>query len=102
MAEPKPSESQPRRRDSEIPEQPLPLDINYPYVGRNEDPIFPDEYVLETSTGLVPQTTLELVRSPVAARAPRHDENKVKALLGPILRLFARVQVLFSKFLKEG
>ncbi|KAJ5681669.1 uncharacterized protein N7477_001609 [Penicillium maclennaniae] len=99
MAEPKPSEFQPRdnRRDSEIPEQPLPLDINYPYVGRNENPIFPDEYVLETSTGLVPQTTLEQVRSPATAQAPRHDEDKVKALLGPILRLFARVQVFLKK-----
>ncbi|KAJ6127013.1 hypothetical protein N7523_002625 [Penicillium sp. IBT 18751x] len=77
MAEPRPSQSQPRdhRRDSEIPEQPLPLDINYPYVGRNENPMFPDEYVLETSTGLVPQTTLEQVRSPAAAQAPRYDED---------------------------
>lgn len=81
MADPMPSSSELHPRDtvheSEIPEQPLPLDFNYPDVGRREDPIFPDEYVLETSTGLVPQTTLEQVRSQATtARAPRHHDER--------------------------
>ncbi|KAJ5669755.1 hypothetical protein N7462_010825 [Penicillium macrosclerotiorum] len=50
-------------RDAGITENPPPLDYNYPDIGRKENPIFPDEYVVETSTGLVPQTTLERVRS---------------------------------------
>ncbi|KAJ6160684.1 hypothetical protein N7470_004080 [Penicillium chermesinum] len=39
------------------------LDYNYPDVGREDEPEFPDEYNVETSTGLVPQTALEQLRS---------------------------------------
>ncbi|KAJ5125704.1 Major facilitator superfamily domain general substrate transporter [Penicillium atrosanguineum] len=83
MAEPTPSGSQPRDNlpETEIPEQPLPLDYNYPDVGRKEDPEFPDEYVLETSTGIVPQTTLERRRSRAStftAHKPPTDIEKAK------------------------
>lgn len=40
-----------------------PLDYNYPDVGRVTDPVFPEEYTIETATGLVPEQTLEQVRS---------------------------------------
>jgi multidrug resistance protein len=79
MAERMSSESQPRDdlRDTDIPEHPLPLDYNYPDLGRKEDPVFPDEYILETSTGLVPQTTLERVRSKASSSTAhtRHNYN---------------------------
>jgi hypothetical protein len=49
--------------DLGVSETPPRLDINYPEVGRQEDPLFPEEYTLETATGLVPQKTLEQLRS---------------------------------------
>lgn len=42
---------------------PQPIDINYPELGRPEQPIFPEEYNVETHTGLVPEEALEEVRS---------------------------------------
>lgn len=65
-------------RNAGISENPPPLDYNYPELGRKEDPVFPDEYVVETSTGLVPQATLEQVRSRAfssSTEATRHDQN---------------------------
>ena len=50
-------------RNAGITEQPPKLDYNYPDVGRKDNPIFPDEYTVETSTGIVPQRTLEQIRS---------------------------------------
>ncbi|EXJ77487.1 hypothetical protein A1O3_09713 [Capronia epimyces CBS 606.96] len=38
-------------------------DVNYPELGRQENPVFPEEYTLETVTGLVPVRTLEQIRS---------------------------------------
>lgn len=35
------------------------LDINYPEVGREFNPTFPEEYTIETETGLVPEGTLD-------------------------------------------
>ena len=53
-------------------ETPPRLDINYPEVGRQEDPLFPEEYTLETTTGLVPEKTLEQLRSRTSvATSPR-------------------------------
>ncbi|KAJ5601977.1 hypothetical protein N7510_011511 [Penicillium lagena] len=49
-------------RNVGITETPPPLDPNYPDVGRQDNPMFPEEYVIETSTGLVPQATLEQMR----------------------------------------
>ncbi|KIX93067.1 uncharacterized protein Z520_11124 [Fonsecaea multimorphosa CBS 102226] len=49
-----------------ISETPPPLDPNYPELGRPEEPIFPEEYTLETATGLVPEQTLEEIRSRVS------------------------------------
>ncbi|GLI76397.1 spermine transporter [Penicillium ochrochloron] len=63
-------------RNAGISEHPVPLDYNYPEVGRTENPLFPEEYVIETSTGLVPQATLEQVRSraSTSTKATRRDE----------------------------
>ncbi|KAJ5168625.1 uncharacterized protein N7482_004219 [Penicillium canariense] len=63
-------------RNMGISESPPPLDYNYPDIGRKEDPVFPEEYVIETSTGLVPQATLEHARSRAStstATTPRND-----------------------------
>lgn len=46
-----------------VAETPPPLDYNYPDVGHITDPVFPEEYTIETATGLVPEKTLEQVRS---------------------------------------
>jgi multidrug resistance protein len=43
------------------PQPPIP-DVNYP-PHREEQPEFPEEYTIETANGLVPQRTLERVRS---------------------------------------
>lgn len=46
-----------------------PLDFNFPDVGRETDPVFPEEYTLETATGLVPEEALEQIRSRVTLRS---------------------------------
>jgi multidrug resistance protein len=51
------------------------LDINYPEVGRQEDPLFPEEYTLETATGLVPQKTLEQLRSRTSVATSRRSRR---------------------------
>lgn len=99
MAEPTPEEP---RNSSELPEHlvraetreslynlgisetPPPLDYNYPDVGRQDEPVFPEEYVLETNTGLVPQKTLEEIRSQVS-RIPtvEREGDTEKAAAGP-------------------
>lgn len=38
-------------------------DINYPEIGRSPETVFPEEYTLETSTGLVPEAVLREIRS---------------------------------------
>lgn len=50
-------------RNAGITETPPPLDYNYPDVGRQDNPEFPDEYTVETSTGRVPEATLTQIRS---------------------------------------
>ncbi|PSR75077.1 putative MFS multidrug transporter [Coniella lustricola] len=45
------------------------IDTNYPEVGRPPQPIFPEEYSIETRTGLVPEEALEQIRSGRAAAA---------------------------------
>ncbi|KAJ5215965.1 major facilitator superfamily domain-containing protein [Penicillium cinerascens] len=79
MTDPMSSEPEPRDgpRDAEIPANAPRLDYNYPDLGRSESPIFPDEYVVETSTGLVPQTTLERVRTRPSIST---DTEKAKAI----------------------
>ncbi|KAF2009081.1 MFS transporter [Aaosphaeria arxii CBS 175.79] len=54
---------------------PPPLDYNYPEVGRETDPVFPEEYTLETATGLVPERTLEQIRSRESV-ASRHSSRR--------------------------
>ncbi|CAI7626316.1 unnamed protein product [Penicillium viridicatum] len=57
------AETQESLRKRGIAETPRPLDYNYPTIGHGSDPVFPEEYTVETSTGLVPQRTLEQIRS---------------------------------------
>lgn len=64
-------------RNVGISEQPAPLDYNYPEVGRTENPLFPEEYVIETSTGLVPQATLEQVRSRASTSTAATQHNDI-------------------------
>ncbi|KAJ5221354.1 spermine transporter [Penicillium citrinum] len=55
------------------------IEYNYPQAAMKDRPIFPEEYVVETMTGLVPQRTLEEVRSHASsstARASENDEEK--------------------------
>jgi multidrug resistance protein len=57
-----------------------PLDYNYPEVGLETDPVFPEEYTLETSTGLVPEEALEQIRSKAhrtATRRSRISEHSI-------------------------
>lgn len=66
-----------------VSESPPPLDYNYPDVGRVTDPVFPEEYTIETGTGLVPERTLEQVRSrtltPVAAPAQLPGQHETSS-----------------------
>lgn len=64
-------ETQQSLYDLGVSETPAPLDVNYPQVGRQTDPVFPEEYTLETSTGLVPEEALEKIRSEASARTTR-------------------------------
>lgn len=41
---------------------------NYPDYGRQTDPVFPEEYVLETETGLIPERTLEQIQTRTSRR----------------------------------
>ncbi|KAI2678056.1 hypothetical protein DTO012A7_3376 [Penicillium roqueforti] len=58
--------------DRGISEVPPPLDYNYPAIGHDQDPVFPEEYTVETNTGLVPQTTLEQIRTHVSTTSTQH------------------------------
>ncbi|KAJ5090078.1 spermine transporter [Penicillium argentinense] len=54
---------------------------NYPEVGQKGDPMFPEEYVVETQTGLVPQKTLEQMRSHCSTpttQAPRDNNTDLE------------------------
>lgn len=57
------AETQESLHNRGIAETSRPLDYNYPAIGHDSDPMFPEEYTVETSTGLVPQRTLEQIRS---------------------------------------
>ena len=45
-----------------LSEHPPSLDYNYPEAGRDFDPEFPEEYTLETDTGIVPEDALQRIR----------------------------------------
>jgi multidrug resistance protein len=51
------------------------LDYNYPEVGQVTEPIFPEEYTLETATGLVPEEALEQIRSRASRATTRRRRN---------------------------
>jgi multidrug resistance protein len=52
-----------------------PVDYNYPELGRETDPVFPEEYTLETATGFVPEEALEQIRTRVSVAASRHEAS---------------------------
>ncbi|KAJ5525418.1 MFS general substrate transporter [Penicillium frequentans] len=49
--------------DAGLSETPPPVDYNYIDVQSQDNPEFPEEYVVETRTGLVPETALQQLRS---------------------------------------
>ncbi|ANB15694.1 Tpo2p [Sugiyamaella lignohabitans] len=57
-------------------ETPTP-DANYPAFRPRSGPEFPEEYTLETQTGLVPAQTLEQVRSRAGVRPRSEDIEKI-------------------------
>ncbi|KAH8895565.1 MFS general substrate transporter [Thozetella sp. PMI_491] len=67
-----------------INEMPPPVDVNYPEVGREEEPIFPEEYTLETATGVVPEEALQQIRSHAsAARRPARSGTELEKATEP-------------------
>lgn len=52
-----------------------PLDFNYPDVGREDDPVFPEEYTLETATGFVPEEALEQIRTRATVRSRTNGQR---------------------------
>ncbi|KAJ5790161.1 uncharacterized protein N7518_007172 [Penicillium psychrosexuale] len=63
--------------DLGISDKSPPLDVNYPEVGRAENPEFPEEYTIETKTGLVPESALKQVRSEASQhKASREDSRE--------------------------
>ncbi|KAJ5287346.1 hypothetical protein N7478_003032 [Penicillium angulare] len=50
-------------RNAGITETPPPIDYNYADIENRANLEFPEEYVVETETGIVPQATLEQIRS---------------------------------------
>ncbi|KAJ5755898.1 spermine transporter [Penicillium manginii] len=50
-------------------------DYSYPETRRKEHPVFPEEYTVETKTGLVPQKTLEQVRSGSSSSTQAPEDN---------------------------
>lgn len=60
-----------------VSENSPPLDYNYPEVGRETEPVFPEEYTLETSTGLVPEEAIEQIRSRASRVTTRRRRNIV-------------------------
>jgi multidrug resistance protein len=53
-----------------------PVDYNYPDIGRETDPVFPEEYTLETATGFVPEGALEQIRSRVSVATSRRGASR--------------------------
>lgn len=75
------AETQESLRNRSITETPRPLDYNYPAIGHDTDPVFPEEYTVETSTGLVPQRTLEQMK--IGTPANEADTDIEKGGKGP-------------------
>ncbi|KXG51270.1 Major facilitator superfamily domain, general substrate transporter [Penicillium griseofulvum] len=72
------TETQDSLRNRGISETPSRLDYNYPAIGHNTDPVFPEEYTVETSTGLVPEKTLKEVQSRASTSSTKaHTPNEV-------------------------
>ncbi|KAL2836875.1 major facilitator superfamily domain-containing protein [Aspergillus pseudoustus] len=71
------SETRQSLNEAGVTESAPQLDYNYPDVGRPESPAFPEEYVLETRTGLVPERTLEQIRSRPSVVSPQDLENAI-------------------------
>ncbi|OQE38073.1 hypothetical protein PENCOP_c009G04549 [Penicillium coprophilum] len=75
-------------RDRGITATPPRLDYNYPAIGHDSDPVFPEEYTVETSTGLVPEKTLEQIRSHLSTSSTKPgtppDTDVEKGGNGPV------------------
>jgi hypothetical protein len=56
-----------------VSENAPPLWFNYAEVDRETEPVFPEEYTLETVTGLVPEEAVKQVRSRTSHALPIHD-----------------------------
>ncbi|KAJ5923367.1 MFS multidrug transporter [Penicillium verhagenii] len=63
-------------RDLGISENPSPVDYNYADVERQNHPEFPEEYVTETRTGLVPQAALQQLRSHTSSVTHTSNEDQ--------------------------
>ncbi|KAH8682698.1 major facilitator superfamily domain-containing protein [Xylariales sp. PMI_506] len=50
-------------QDLGLTEVPAPLDYNFSQVVADHNPVFPEEYTLETATGFVPEQVIEQIRS---------------------------------------
>jgi multidrug resistance protein len=58
-----------------VSETPPRLDYNYPEVGLVTEPVFPEEYTLETATGLVPEEAVEQIRSRASRATTRRRRD---------------------------
>ena len=54
-----------------------PLDFNFPEAGRRTDPEFPEEYTLETATGIVPEHLVQQIRSHATAVTQHRPSSSI-------------------------
>jgi multidrug resistance protein len=80
-----------------ISERPPPIDPDYPALGRPPTgPILPEEYTLETETGIVPEDALQQIRTPLSRvrqdsiHAPEPDLEKYPTKTGALLVTFKK------------
>lgn len=69
------------------------MDVSFPELGHETEPAFPEEYILETNTGLVPEMELEQIRNRTSVattkrRRPSHftisdEESNVEKATEP-------------------
>ncbi|KAJ5646881.1 MFS multidrug transporter [Penicillium lividum] len=70
-------------RDEGISENPPPVDYNYADFERQDHPEFPEEYVIETRTGIVPRTALQQARSSTSTTPTPSDGRDFDIEKGP-------------------
>jgi multidrug resistance protein len=62
---------------------PPPVDVNYPELGRPAHPLFPEEYTVETATGLVLEEDIERFRTRASQRQSLDSDVEKKAANEP-------------------